>query len=431
MLNVAFRSEYFQYASPPYRAQTPAAKTVISTAFRCTPKANSRRVPSNRHRKAAAPPTTLKAKSTQLSIMASADVPEGNRHFILLRWCPGQGSNLHDGITRRGILSPSCLPVSPPGLGWRDCVRKNPEAGALWSGWRRGSESNRRPRLCRPLHDHSATPPYAENQEQGRTSKTGCSFEDSGAGEESRTPDLNLGKVTLYQLSYSRGQGGILRAAPPAVKPPAISLRTRRQGEFQIVEHRHQRQDRSEIDEPGADALRLEDADGFVVEQQRHGDHLRNRFYLAEEVHRDAFRLADLRHPFAHGRNGDLPADDDHGDDRVRALKPDQHDQRRGDHQLVGDRVEKRAERGGLVQAPREVAVEPVGDRGRDEQRGRNQVLFAAREPHLRDIEHPDHQRDGQDAQPREKDRNVKRHGAPGKFFRRACGCCPPPASDP
>ena len=25
-----------------------------------------------------------------------------------------------------------------------------------------------------------------------------------GAGEESRTLDLNLGKVTLYQLSYSR-----------------------------------------------------------------------------------------------------------------------------------------------------------------------------------------------------------------------------------
>ncbi len=26
----------------------------------------------------------------------------------------------------------------------------------------------------------------------------------SGAGDESRTRDLNLGKVTLYQLSYSR-----------------------------------------------------------------------------------------------------------------------------------------------------------------------------------------------------------------------------------
>src|SRR5882672_4396259 len=69
-------------------------------------------------------------------------------------WCPGQGSNLHDGITHRGILSPLCLPVSPPGRLRCDCLRRN---------WRRGSESNRRPRLCRPLHDHSATPPLALN----------------------------------------------------------------------------------------------------------------------------------------------------------------------------------------------------------------------------------------------------------------------------
>src|SRR5256884_7007233 len=49
--------------------------------------------------------------------------------FMLRRWCPGQGSNLDDGITRRGILSPLCLPVSPPGL----------EAGIVsernWEGW--------------------------------------------------------------------------------------------------------------------------------------------------------------------------------------------------------------------------------------------------------------------------------------------------------
>src|SRR6266481_642603 len=76
MLNVAFRSEYFQYANPPYRAQMPAAKTVMTTALRCTPKAKSRRVPSNKHRKAVAPPITLKAKSTQLSIMASAERSE-------------------------------------------------------------------------------------------------------------------------------------------------------------------------------------------------------------------------------------------------------------------------------------------------------------------------------------------------------------------
>ena len=33
----------------------------------------------------------------------------------------------------------------------------------------------------------------------------------SGAGDESRTRDLNLGKVELYQLSYSRIFGGARR----------------------------------------------------------------------------------------------------------------------------------------------------------------------------------------------------------------------------
>ena len=32
-------------------------------------------------------------------------------------------------------------------------------------------------------------------------------MEEIGAGDESRTRDLNLGKVALYQLSYSRIRG--------------------------------------------------------------------------------------------------------------------------------------------------------------------------------------------------------------------------------
>jgi hypothetical protein len=79
--------------------------------------------------------------------------------------------------------------------------------------WRRGSESNRRPRLCRPLHDHSATPPGVVPGNElastplPRANEKGERFglsRKSGAGKESRTPDLNLGKVALYQLSYSR-----------------------------------------------------------------------------------------------------------------------------------------------------------------------------------------------------------------------------------
>ena len=34
--------------------------------------------------------------------------------------------------------------------------------------------------------------------------KPGLPFVECGAGKESRTLDLNLGKVALYQLSYSR-----------------------------------------------------------------------------------------------------------------------------------------------------------------------------------------------------------------------------------
>ena len=84
--------------------------------------------------------------------------------------------------------------------------------------WRRGSESNRRRRLCRPLHDHSATPPGMDaagagidcTVATGQTKRESRDFElqalpgKTGAGNESRTRDLNLGKVALYQLSYSR-----------------------------------------------------------------------------------------------------------------------------------------------------------------------------------------------------------------------------------
>jgi hypothetical protein len=128
---------------------------------------------------------------------------------------------------KRRILSPLCLPISP--LGHRTMIRhrrcKKSARGAFLKNWRRGSGSNRRKRLCRPLHNHFATPPWdsivttkpdpccwpvdmpnmgqkpcpAIKKEAGS-----ASLSESGAGEESRTLDLNLGKVALYQLSYSR-----------------------------------------------------------------------------------------------------------------------------------------------------------------------------------------------------------------------------------
>ena len=68
--------------------------------------------------------------------------------------------------------------------------------------WRRGPESNRPTRICNPVHNRFATAPREWVHR-------------SGAGEESRTLDLNLGKVALYQLSYSRvGAAGSIAGRP-------------------------------------------------------------------------------------------------------------------------------------------------------------------------------------------------------------------------
>jgi hypothetical protein len=47
----------------------------------------------------------------------------------------------------------------------------------------------------------------------------GLPFLEFGAGNEARTRDLNLGKVALYQLSYSRIAGGIERHRSAASNP--------------------------------------------------------------------------------------------------------------------------------------------------------------------------------------------------------------------
>ena len=134
---------------------------------------------------------------------------------------------------------------------------------------------NRRTRFCRPLHNHFATPPRSvglrrpilrarlaapeakldcnapapkapapgaadrgaekrgpappfshpprgrESQKPGRPS--------IGAGNEARTRDLNLGKVALYQLSYSRN-------AAKSKIGTAARARTESAGQRQVVE---------------------------------------------------------------------------------------------------------------------------------------------------------------------------------------------------
>src|ERR1700720_4438413 len=114
----------------------------------------------------------------------------------------------------------------------KNANKKPARSGFHKDDWRRGSESNRRRRLCRPLHDHSATPPGAAAgahrtgpmKRKGRARKTTADAlpHRSGAGNESRTRDLNLGKVALYQLSYSRvGQPFIIAKGHPLSKSRA------------------------------------------------------------------------------------------------------------------------------------------------------------------------------------------------------------------
>ncbi len=87
---------------------------------------------------------------------------------------------------------------------WHRTKKAHSEAGFFFTAnsWRRGRESNPSKRLCRPLHNLFATSPEGLLAHQKR--KPSSFPQNSGAEEESRTLDLNLGKVALYQLSYFR-----------------------------------------------------------------------------------------------------------------------------------------------------------------------------------------------------------------------------------
>ncbi len=69
---------------------------------------------------------------------------------------PGAGLEPARGFPR-GILSPLCLPIPPPG----HCKAFYFVFINLEGKWRLRSESNRRRRICNPLHNHFATQPFA------------------------------------------------------------------------------------------------------------------------------------------------------------------------------------------------------------------------------------------------------------------------------
>ena len=113
-----------------------------------------------------------------------------------------------------------------PGLQKQKAPRSKKLGGAWTCNWRPRSELNRRTRICSPLHNHSATRPIAAGlfhiacggacREMGRLKNKPrqAGVREPGAGNETRTRDPDLGKVVLYQLSYSRGSCVFLAMCP-------------------------------------------------------------------------------------------------------------------------------------------------------------------------------------------------------------------------
>ena len=87
------------------------------------------------------------------------------------RLCSGARDRNRTGtpfLRMRGILSPLCLPISPPGHWQRLIFNPNftgfdRRGASRGYNWRRVPESNRCLRICNPLHNHFANPPFGPN----------------------------------------------------------------------------------------------------------------------------------------------------------------------------------------------------------------------------------------------------------------------------
>src|SRR5574343_1084492 len=293
-------------------------------------------------------------------------------------------------------------------------MSQGPPSLVLRCFWRRGPESNRPTRICNPVHNRFVTAPRLQSLAYCQLFRL-APPELTGAGDESRTRDLNLGKVALYQLSYSRvEQSAHYRPAVGFVNIRLLffccSFEDLGPGHAQVVTHRPECQQRSDPDQPVTELQHVETAQREFVEQHRTGDHLRGGFDLAEHGHGNTLRGTDFCHPLAQGGDGDFAANDDGGDDGVGASQLHEHDQRGSNHPFVGYRVKKGAECRGLVQLSGKVAICPVGNACGHEDQRRRQVALAWRRPAVRNVINGDEQRYRDDTQPGQQDGQVVRH---------------------
>jgi len=101
-----------------------------------------------------------------------------------------------------------------------------------------------------------------------------------------------------------------------------------------------------------------------------------NILYFAEIAGLDgeALRGGDPAQP----ADQEFTANDEHGNPGGdhRRVELDQRNQGGGDEEFVGERVEQHAEGGDLSPATRQIAIQAIGDRGGDENQGRQSLFF-------------------------------------------------------
>ena len=162
-------------------------------------------------RLAVRPKKCPRCRTSAQSILRKRTVPPDSANQVKTEGC-GRFRNSGGTPRKRGMVPGAGFePARPKPADFKSAAStwfRHPGGRLGWGSgagtprrvWRLRSESNRRTRLCRPLHDHSATQPEASTD----ASMPLSTDEALGAGNETRTRDPNLGKVVLYQLSYSR-----------------------------------------------------------------------------------------------------------------------------------------------------------------------------------------------------------------------------------